>query len=138
MYALSIFYVLIIEFQQKKKTFTKRKAVSFGNFFGLFYKYWDYTSKRGTQYSALEVLLLTNVSYMDLRSKWEKQKRDIEELNYICLALENNCEDFDPTFFTDYRSAYLDHILFRKKWMSFYYLKHLRGEIIFLNNILRK
>ena len=47
---------------------------------------------------------------MDLRSKWEKQKRDIEELNYICFALDNNCEDFDPTFFTNCRSAYLDHI----------------------------
>ena len=107
---MSIFYVLIIEFQQKKKTFTKRKPVSFGNFFGLFYKYWDYTSKRGTQYSALEILLLTNVINMDLRSKREKQTWDIEELNYICLALDNICEDFDPTFFTDCRSAYLDHI----------------------------
>ena len=29
-------------------TFTKTKLVSFGNIFGLFYKYWDYTSKRGT------------------------------------------------------------------------------------------
>ena len=103
------FFVLLIEFQ-KKKTFTKTKPVSLGNFFGFFYKYWEYTSKRGTQYCALEVLLLTNVIYMDLRSKWEKQKWDIEELNYICLALDNNCEDFDPTFFTDCRYAYLDHI----------------------------
>ena len=39
-----------------------------------------------------------------------KKKWDIEELNYICLALDNNCEDFDPTFFTDCRSAYLDHV----------------------------
>ena len=38
-------------------TFTKIKLVSFGNLFGLFYKYWDYTSKREIQYSALEVLL---------------------------------------------------------------------------------
>ena len=29
-------------------------------------------------------------------------------------------------------------LLFRKKWMSFHYLKHLRGKTIFLNNILRK
>ena len=47
---------------------------------------------------------------MDLRYKWEKQKWDIEELNYICLTLDNNCEDVNPTFFTDCRSAYLDHI----------------------------
>ena len=47
---------------------------------------------------------------MDLRYKWEKQKWDIEKLNYICLTLDNNCEDVNPTFFTDCRSAYLDHI----------------------------
>ena len=104
------FLCLNYRIPKKKKTFTKTKPVSFGNLFGLFYKYWDYTSKRGTQYSALEVLLLTNVIYMDLRSKWEKQKWDIEELNYICLALDNNYEDFDPTFYTDCRYAYLDHI----------------------------
>ena len=59
-------------------TSTKTKPISFGNFFGLFCKYWDYASKRGTQYSALEVLMLTNVIYMDLRSNWEKQKWDMK------------------------------------------------------------
>ena len=46
--------------------------MSSGNFFSMFWKYWDYTSKRGTDYSALEVLLLTNVLFMDLRTRWEK------------------------------------------------------------------
>ena len=100
-------------------TFTKPNSVSFGKFFSLFYKYWDYASKRETQYTAFEVLMLTNVIYMDLRIKWENEKQDIEELNYICHALDNNCEDLDPPFFTNHRSAYLDHIknlvLFRKK-----------------------
>ena len=98
-------------------TFTKPNSVSFRKFFGLFYKYWDYLSKRGTQYTAFEVLMLTNVIYMDLRIKWENEKQDIEELNYICHALDNNCEDLDPPFFTDHRSVYLDHI---KTW---YYLE---------------
>ena len=98
-------------------TFTKPNSVSFGKFFSLFYKYWDCASKRGTQYTAFEILMLTNVIYMDLRIKWENEKQDIEELNYICHALDNNCEDLDPHFFTDHRSAYLDHI---KTW---YYLE---------------
>ena len=102
-------------------TFTKPNSVSFRKFFGLFYKYWDYLSKRGTQYTAFEVLMLTNVIYMDLRIKWENEKQDIEEFNYICHALDNNCEDLDPPFFTDHRSAYLDHI---KTW---YYLEKNNG-----------
>ena len=64
-------------------TFTNSKSVSFGKIFGLFYKYWDYASKRGTQYTAFEVLMLTDVIYMDLRIKWENEKRDIEELIYL-------------------------------------------------------
>ena len=102
-------------------TFTKPNSVSFGKSFGLFFKYWDYASKRGTLYTAFEVLMLTNVIYMDLRIKWENEKQDIEEFNYICHALDNNCEDLDPPFFTDHRSAYLDHI---KTW---YYLEKNNG-----------
>ena len=40
-----------------KMTFTNTKPMSFGKFFNLCYKYWDLASKRGTEYSALEVLL---------------------------------------------------------------------------------
>ena len=87
--------------------------MSFGKFFGLFYKYWDYASKRGTQYTAFEVLMLANIIYMDLKVKWENEKWDIEELNYFCRALDNNCEDLEPHFFNDHHSAYLDHI---KPW----------------------
>ena len=64
-------------------TFTNSKSVSFGKIFGLFYKYWDYASKRGTQDTAFEVLMLTDVIYMDLRIKWENKKWDIEELIYL-------------------------------------------------------
>ena len=60
--------------------------------------------------------MLANVIYMDLRIKW-----DIEELNYICHALGNNCDNLDLHVFTDHRSAYLDHI---KIW---YYLEKNNG-----------
>ena len=65
------------------------------------------------QYTAFEVLMLTDVIYMDLRIKWENEKRGIEQLNYICHALNNNCEDIDQHFFTNQRFAYLDHL---KTW----------------------
>ena len=79
-------------------TFTKPNSVSFRKFFGLFYKYWDYLSKRGTQYTAFEVLMLTNVIYMNLRLKWENEKCDIEELNYICHALDKIVKILIHTF----------------------------------------
>ena len=62
---------------------------------------------------------------MDLRSKCEKHKWDIEELNYICSALDYNCKDFDPTFFTDCRYAYLDHI------KTHYYLEKMDEFLLF-------
>ena len=71
--------------------------------------------------------MLTNVIYMDLRIKRENEKWDIEELNYICHALNNNCEDIDPHlfcffflfffFFINQQFAYLDNL---KTW---YYLE---------------
>ena len=50
-------------------TFNNTKPMSSGNFFSMFWKYWDYTSKRGRTF---EDLLLTNVLFMDLRTRWEK------------------------------------------------------------------
>ena len=55
-------------------SFTKSKSLGFGKFFGYFYKYCDYASKRRTQYAAFEVLILTNVIYMEMRIKWENEK----------------------------------------------------------------
>ena len=92
-----IFYVLIIEFQKKKKKRLLQKQYLLEFFLVCFIN----TGTIQVKEESIKVFLLTNVISMDLRSKWEKQKWDIEELNYICLALDNNCEDFNPTFFTD-------------------------------------
>ena len=50
-------------------TFTNTSPMSFGKIFAIFWKYWDYVSKRGTEYTALEVLVGTNVLFMHLRSE---------------------------------------------------------------------
>ena len=84
------------------------KPMSFGNFFIMFWKYCDYTSKRGTDYNALEVVPLTNVLFMDLRT----------ELKWICVALDHNYDILNPNYFTNCGFAYLDHI------KTCYYLEH--------------
>ena len=86
------------------------KPMSFGNSFIMFWKYWDYTSKRGTDYNAPKVVLLTNVLFMDLRTQWEKNNWDVEELKWVCAALDHNYDILNPNYFTICNFAYLDHI----------------------------
>ena len=57
---------------------------------------------RGRRLNDLEVLLLTNVIYIELRYEWEKCKWDVNELNWICEGLNNNCNLLDPTNFINY------------------------------------
>ena len=99
-------------------TFTNTFPMSSGQFFAIFWKYWDYVSKRRTEYTALEVLVMTNVLFMHLRSKWEKVSWDIEELKYICAALDNGCEDLNPNYFINCKFAYLEHL------KTYYYLEN--------------
>ena len=84
----------------------------------MFWKCLDSTSKRGTDYNALEVVFFTNVLFMDLRTQWEKNGWDVEELKSISVALDHNYDIFNPNYFTNCRFAYLDHI------KTCYYLEH--------------
>ena len=103
-------------------TFKNTSPMSFGKIFAIFWKYWDYVSKRGTEYTALEVLEVlvgTNVLFMHLRSEWEKVNWDIEELKYICAVLDNGCEDLNLNYFIDCKFAYLEHL------KTYYYLENI-------------
>ena len=53
---------------------------------------------------------MTNVLFIYLRSEWEKVNQDIEELKYICAALDNGCEDLNPNYFADCKFGYLEHL----------------------------
>ena len=87
--------------------------MSFRKLFSIFYKYWDYVSKRETGYTVFEVLVMTRVLFTHLRNEQEKRYWDIEELKYICPALDTGCEDLDPNYFIACKFAYLDHL---KTW----------------------
>ena len=48
-------------------TYNKPTPMKFGKLFNYFYKYWDYTSKRNTEYSEIEVLILTTLTFKHLK-----------------------------------------------------------------------
>ena len=48
-------------------TYNKLTQIKFEKIFNYFYKYWDYTSKRNTEYSEIEVLILTTLTFKDLK-----------------------------------------------------------------------
>ena len=91
-------------------TGTKCERAKFARFFDCFYKYWNYTSKRGTEYTELEVTFQTSFIYMLLKMQWDVLGWDIEELQWICHALDNNYDILDPHNFTDCKCAYIDHL----------------------------
>ena len=100
-------------------TFTKTISMTYGNFFLLFYKYWDIVSKRGTEHTALAVEILTSHIFVLLKIKWDKNKWNSEELKHICYALDAKFEDLNPNYFIGKEFAYLDHV---KTW--FYLQEH--------------
>ena len=85
------------------------QPMKFGKFFGLFSLYWNYCSQRGRQLNSLEVSLLTNTIYVKLREEWQENMCDIEELEWVCTALDNNYDLLDPSNFLNDELAYLDH-----------------------------
>ena len=89
-------------------TYNKPTQMKFGKFFNYFYKY--YTSKRNTEYSTIEAVVLTSLIFTHLKIEWDALEWDIEELKWICHALDNNCSILNPYNFTDCKFAYLDHL----------------------------
>ena len=81
-------------------TWTETRPVTFGKFFGLFNLYWNYCLQRRRQ----------ELTYDKLASEWFKFTWDIQELNWICLALEDNDNNIlNPNNFQTDGFAYLDH-----------------------------
>ena len=84
--------------------------MSFGKKFHIFYKYWDIVRKRGTEYTPLQVPILTSNLYLLLKFDWDKNGWDTDELKCICYALDVGCKDLDPNYFIGKEFAYLDHV----------------------------
>ena len=91
-------------------TYNKPTPIKFGKLLNYFYKYWDYRSKRNTEHSAIEVVVLTSLISTHLKIDWDTLGWDLEELKWIYHGLDNNYSILDPHNFTDCKFAYLDHL----------------------------
>lgn len=90
-------------------TFGGNGPVSFGKFFEYFERYWYYCQQSGVRYNSLEVFLYTKNQYTRLREDWEKYTWDIEQLDQICYAIDNNHDMLDPSNFLNDEWAYVNH-----------------------------
>ena len=91
--------------------------MTFGKFYGLFQRYWNYTSQRKILYSDLEVFVSTLLIYEKLLEERKKNDCCVKELKWICYALDYNEPMLDPSLFVNDEWSYLNHV---KKC---YYLK---------------
>ena len=94
------------------------QAVKFGIFFPLFQLYWNYCGERENRLNPTEFLNLTMVVNEKLKEEWIKFKWDIDELDWICHALDHNCSMLDPSNFETDQIPYLDHA------KTCFYLEH--------------
>ena len=56
--------------------------------FYFFHQYWNIVQKRGIEYIGLTVDITCSFIFDILRTEWENKGWDIEELKYLCLAMD--------------------------------------------------
>ena len=84
---------------------------NFRKIFYFFFQYWNIVQKRGINYSGLAVTITTSFFFFDiLRIEWENNGWDIEELKYLCLAIDASCEELNLHKYVYCQVAYLDNI----------------------------
>ena len=76
-------------------------------------------SKRGLEYSGIQVTIATSFIFDYLRLEWLENGWDVYELKYLCLALDVSCDDLNPNKFVHFAHVYLDEL-------KSYYTKHNR------------
>ena len=75
-----------------------------------FHQYWNIVQKRGIEYSGLTVDIACRFIFDILRTEWENEGWDIEELKYLSLAMDASCEELDPHKYVYCQVAYLESI----------------------------
>ena len=78
--------------------------------FCLFLKYWEIVAKKGTEYSGLEVFVVTSYIFDMLQDEWQMNGWDINELKYLTIALDCLPDELNPNNFLHVQYAYLDEL----------------------------
>ena len=77
-------------------------------------------SKRGLEYSGIQVTIATSFIFDYLRLEWLENSWDVAELKYLCLALDASCDDLNANKFVHFAYVYLDEL-------KSYYTQHNRS-----------
>ena len=85
-------------------------SCNFRKIFYFFHQYWEIVNKRGVEYSDLQVTIATSFIFDILRVEWKENGWDVEELKYVCLALDAFCDELNPNNFIYCQSAYLEQL----------------------------
>ena len=78
--------------------------------FFFFHQCWQIVSKRGLEYSGLQVTVATSFIFDYLRLEWLENGWNVAELKYFCLALDTSCDYLNPSKFVHFPYAYLDEL----------------------------
>ena len=95
--------------------------------FSLFCIYWDVCSKRGTEYTASQVLNITSGIYRILRDFWVQKGWDIDEIKTVSSALDAKNEMLNSNLFFNKKLSYILHmrnwylifLFFLIRWIQF-------------------
>ena len=85
-------------------------SCNFKKIFYFFHQYQEEVTKRGVEYSGFQVTVATSFIFDILRIEWEENNWHVEELKYVCSALDAFCEELNPNNLIYCQSAYLDHL----------------------------
>ena len=67
-------------------------------------------NNRGVEYNDLQVTIGTSFIFDISSVEWVENSWDVEELKYVCLALDAFCDALNPNNFFHCHSAYLDQL----------------------------
>ena len=72
--------------------------------FYFFHQYWQILSKRGLEFSGLQVDVATSFIFDYLRLEWLENGWDVAQLKHLCLALDASCDELNPTSLSIFRT----------------------------------
>ena len=90
--------------------FKNSNSCNFRKIFQFFSHYCKIVNKRGTEYSELAVTVATSFIFYFLRAEWVENGWDVEELKYLCLAMNNSPDQLNPNNFIYCQAAFLDEL----------------------------
>lgn len=79
--------------------------------------YWKIVAKRGIELSGLKGFIATAYIFSFIRTEWEKNGWDINQLKILTFAIDRMTDELNPYRFINCQAAYLDKI-------GNYYIKH--------------